>query len=161
MRSWCGSDALARDPPFDEAIRLEEHVDLSLMIREGGGTLWLEPQSIVTYLTPRLRPTDLPYYVLRWSDDWNRAGLVHLAQKWRLSPDDPWLDEKLSWASAHRFRWYWPYRSVPRRVMRRYGRTPGPVLLDRVAQPIALRNEARKRARGVAHRVVHAASWMR
>ena len=72
MRSSVRSDVLTREPPFDEAIRFEEHIDLSLMIREAGGTLWLEPQSIVTYLTPRLRPSDLPYYVLRWSDDWNR-----------------------------------------------------------------------------------------
>ena len=154
------SDALTHDPPFDEAIRLEEHIDLSLMIREAGGTLWLEPQSVVSYLTPRLKPSDVPYYVLRWSDDWNRAGLAHLAKKWRLSPDDPWLDEKTIWASEHRCRWYWPYRSVPGRVLRRYGRPAHPVV-DRVAQPLALRNEARQRAHTVAPRVVHAASWMR
>jgi GT2 family glycosyltransferase len=154
------SEALTRDPPFDEAIRLEEHIDFSLMIREGGGTLWLEPTSIVSYLTPRLRPSDLPYYLVRWSDDWNRAGLAHLAKKWRISSDDPWLGEKSAWASDHRLHGYRPYRSPFGRLVRRYGRKPHP-FIDRVAQPIALRNQDRQRAHNVAHRLAHAASWMR
>jgi len=154
------SDALTRDPPFDEAIRLEEHIDLSLTVREGGGSLWLEPRAIVTYLTPRLQPSDLPYYVLRWSDAWNRAGLAHLAEKWRISTDDPWLDEKTAWATTHRHRGYLPYRSPLKRLWRHYGREVRPIV-DRVAQPLALRYHGRRRFRELVPRLVHAASWVR
>lgn len=154
------SDALTQDPPFDEEIRLEEHMDLSLSIRGGGGTLWLEPRSIVTYLTPRLKPTDLPYYVVRWSDAWNRTGLAHLTQKWRVSPDDPWLAEKMSWASSHRLHGYRVYRSPLRRLLRHYGREPY-ATIDPVAQRVALRHHARKQTRTRGARIIHEASWAR
>ena len=154
------SEALTGTAWFDEEIRLEEHIDLSLSIRERGGALWLEPRSIVTYLTPRLRPSDLPFYVTRWSDRWNEVGLAHLAAKWRLSPDDPWLSEKTAWASTHRLRGYLPYRSPFTRVLRHYGREPHPVV-DRVAQPVALRHHDRRRLRSGAPRLAHAASWLR
>ncbi len=153
------SDALARDRWFDEEIRLEEHLDLSLTIREGGGTLWLEPRSIVTYLTPRLEPSDLPFYVTRWSDAWNRVGLAHLGEKWRLSPDDPWLVEKAVWASTHRLDAYLPYRSPFTRLLHHYRREPHPIV-DRVAQRVALRHHARRRMRSGGPRVAHAASWL-
>ena len=154
------SDALTSEISFDDEIRLEEHIDFSLTIREQGGALWLEPRSIVTYLTPRLQPSDLPFYVTRWSDAWNHVGLAHLAAKWRLSPDDPWLAEKAAWASTHRLRGYLPYRSPFTRLLRHYGREPHP-LLDRVAQRVALRHHARQRARSTGPRLAHAASWLR
>jgi GT2 family glycosyltransferase len=154
------SDALTSEPRFDEEIRLEEHIDFSLTIREGGGALWVEPRSIVTYLTRRLQRSDLAYYVTRWSDRWNQVGLAHLAEKWRISPDDPWLTEKAAWASEHRLRGYLPYRSPFTRLLRHYGREPHPIV-DRVAQPVALRHHAIRRARRAGPRLIHAASWLR
>ncbi|MEX1007634.1 MAG: glycosyltransferase [Acidimicrobiia bacterium] len=153
------SDALTGGSCFDEEIRLEEHIDISLTIRDGGGTLWLEPGSIVTYLTLRLDPSDLFFYVARWSDAWNRVGLAHLAQKWRLSRDDPWLAEKAAWASNHRLHGYLPYRSPLTRLLRHYGREPHPVV-DRVTQRVALRYHAKRRLRSPAPRLAHAANWL-
>jgi GT2 family glycosyltransferase len=151
------TDALSASSPFDEAILLEEHIDFSLTIREQGGTLWLEPRSVVTYLTPRLHPSDLLFYVLRWGDAWNRAGLEHFAEKWRVANDDPWLAEKDAWAVTLRRRGYLPYRAPLTRLLRRSGRAPDPVH-DRVAQRVALRHHARQRRDNPGARVVHSAS---
>ena len=157
------SAALA-DGGLDEEIRTEEHIDLALTIRARGGTLWLEPESIVTYITPRrLPPSDLLFYVARWSEAWSRSTLTHLAEKWRLSSDDPWLVEKAQWVSAHRLGCYYGYYTVPaplRRLSRRWHRVIR-VITDRVAQRVAVRHYTKQREKHDGPRVVHAASWLR
>jgi glycosyltransferase involved in cell wall biosynthesis len=153
------SDALGGGAWFDEQVRLEEHVDMSLTISGAGGTLWLEPRSIVSYLTTRLQPSDLPYYVAVLGEAEGRRGLAHLTAKWRLSPDDPWIGEKLDWAGVLRRRGYKPYRSPFTRILRRYGREPRQIV-DRLAQRIAEPYYDRSRARGTGARLVHAASWI-
>ena len=153
------SDVLTREAWFDEEIRLEEHIDISLAIRDAGGTLWLEPQSIVTYLTTRLQPSDFPYYVASLSDAPSAVGLAHLAEKWRISRDDPWLAEKANWGSNHRLRGYLPYRSRFMRLLRHNGREPH-LVVDRLVQRVALRHYAKRRLHSPGSRLVHAASWL-
>jgi len=74
---------------FDEGLlSTREHVDLSLSVAEHGGTLWFEPDAVVVWsATAGLRFSDLPYYMLRWSDDWGRASLEHFRRKWNLAYD--------------------------------------------------------------------------
>jgi GT2 family glycosyltransferase len=153
------SDVLGGGAWFDEEIRLEDHVDISLTVRAGGGTLWMEPRSIVTYLTTHLQPSDLPFYIAVLSEAPSRVGLAHFAEKWRISRDDPWLTDKVDWGSILRLRGYWPYRSPFTRLVRRYGREPRQ-LVDRAAQPVALRYHAWRRRRSGPPRLVHAASWL-
>lgn len=75
---------------LDEALlSTKEHVDLCMLVAEAGGTVYLEPESLVTYVPgPPLNWTDLHYYMLRWSDRWELESLKHLRQKWNLSEDE-------------------------------------------------------------------------
>ena len=76
--------------PFDEAyLASSEHLDLSLMVLDNNGSIYLEPASIVTYLAPPpLALSDIPYYTLRWSDEWAIASEQHFHRKWNLEFDD-------------------------------------------------------------------------
>ena len=56
--------------PLDEALlSTRQHLDLCFRVREAGGTVWFEPNAVVTYVVPpSFAWTDIPYYLLRWSD---------------------------------------------------------------------------------------------
>ncbi|MDB5971337.1 MAG: glycosyl transferase family 2 [Hydrocarboniphaga sp.] len=80
-------------PPFDEAmLATKEHLDFCMSVRALGGSIVFEPASMVTFMLPcparPLRPTDLPFYFLRWSDDWQHRSLDHFRRKWRLGKTD-------------------------------------------------------------------------
>jgi GT2 family glycosyltransferase len=70
----------------------KEYIDLALTVAKFNGSVYLEPASIVTFRThfpaPPLKFYDLPYFMLRWSDAWERASLRHFCQKWNLAEDD-------------------------------------------------------------------------
>lgn len=77
------TEVARRDGMIDPHIlNTREHVDFCLNVAEAGGTIWLEPDSIVTYLhdTPLSR-SDLPYFMLRWSDAWERRSIEHVIAK--------------------------------------------------------------------------------
>jgi GT2 family glycosyltransferase len=87
---------------LDEAmLGTREHVDLCLAIREAGGTVWLEPNAVVTQQAPPpVAWSDIPYYLLRWSDDWTTSTIRHFHHKWNLEG----YDEELvrTWLRPHR-----------------------------------------------------------
>lgn len=57
-------------------LSVHEHVVLCLNARAAGRGVYLEPASVIRYsLEGRLRPSDLPYIALRWSDDWTARTL--------------------------------------------------------------------------------------
>lgn len=66
----------------------KEYLDFCMTVTQAGGTVYLEPASVVTFLThppaPPLVWTDLPYFMVRWSDAWELASLQHFQQKWDL-----------------------------------------------------------------------------
>lgn len=66
----------------------KEYLDFCMTVARSGGSIYLEPASIVTFLThppaPALQWEDLPYFMVRWSDDWERKSLIHFQQKWEL-----------------------------------------------------------------------------
>ncbi len=97
-------DAYERLGPLDEGLMSAlEHVDLCLAVREAKGTVYTEPESVVTYVPPPpFRGDDLRYFLLRWSDAWNRASLERFAEKWRLPADDPKLLSIAGWLRHHR-----------------------------------------------------------
>lgn len=74
---------------LDEAIlNTKEHLDFCMNVSEAGGTVYFEPASIVTYVPgPPLEWTDVPFYMLRWSDAWQLASLERLRSKWSLAED--------------------------------------------------------------------------
>lgn len=75
---------------LDEAIiNTREHVDFCITIAQAGGTVHLEPASIVTYVPgPPLEWSDIPYFMLRWSDAWELTSLHRLRDKWNLTEDE-------------------------------------------------------------------------
>lgn len=79
--------------PFDEAmLATKEHLDFCMSVRALGGSIMFEPAAIVTFMLPNparpLLPSDLPFYFLRWSDDWQHRSLDHFRRKWRLDKTD-------------------------------------------------------------------------
>ena len=76
--------------PLDEGFCCtKEYLDFAMVVTRAGGSIYLDPASVVTFLThppaPRLRWIDLPHFSLRWSDAWERASLQHFQKKWNLA----------------------------------------------------------------------------
>ncbi|MDJ0691594.1 MAG: glycosyltransferase [Xenococcaceae cyanobacterium MO_188.B32] len=102
------TDVFKKLPLLDEEIvSLPENVDLCLSVREAGGKIYFEPNSIVTYSTcggtpPPATSADWPYFLLRWSDAWNRGSLEHFRRKWNLTKNDPYIQGQSKWITNHR-----------------------------------------------------------
>ena len=79
-------DVIDRLGPLDEGLlNTREHLDLCIQIREAGGTVWFEPASVVTYKSPPpLEPRDVPFFLLRWSEEWTLRSLRHFAAKYGI-----------------------------------------------------------------------------
>ena len=74
------TDTFKRLGPLDEEIlNTREHIDLSLAVREAGGTVYFEPTSIVTYLHDER---------LHWSDEWLGLSLKRFQEKWNVVEDE-------------------------------------------------------------------------
>jgi GT2 family glycosyltransferase len=83
------TEIFARIGSLDEALlNTKEHVDLCMLVARAGGAIYFEPTSIVTYVPgPPLAWSDMPFYMLRWSDAWELASFRRLREKWNLSED--------------------------------------------------------------------------
>jgi GT2 family glycosyltransferase len=75
--------------PFDEAmLNTKEHLDFCMAVIQAGGTVYFEPASLITYVPgPPLKWSDVPFYMLRWSDAWELASLNRMREKWDLAED--------------------------------------------------------------------------
>lgn len=89
---------------FDSKLTAtKEYIDLAMTVARAGGSLWIEPKSRVTFLThppqPVLKLSEVPYFMLRWSDAWEYDSLKHLADKWGLVEDEYFTRryERLGW----------------------------------------------------------------
>jgi hypothetical protein len=87
-------DAIEQLNGFDEGYTsYHDHRAFGLAIRQAGGTLYMEPDAVVLLIeTPRLAWTDLPLYLLRWSDAWLRPSALHFSHVWGVSVDDYGLE---------------------------------------------------------------------
>ena len=97
-------DFLSAHGGFDEQLlATKEYIDLAMTVARAGGSIWLEPESRVTFRThppqPVLSLSELPYFLLRWSDDWQLRSLKHMIHKWDLIEDEYFLNRysKLNW----------------------------------------------------------------
>ncbi len=89
----------------EEFLSTSEHVDFCLLVREQGGSIYFEPNSVISYVVPPpFQFSDLPYFLWRWSDAWNQQSLEHFRDKWHLRSDDPFITNKLKWLNRHRQR---------------------------------------------------------
>lgn len=72
----------------ERMLSTRENLDFCMAIAAAGGTIFIEPRSRITYLPPnRMAFVDVPYFALRWSDDWDLASFEHFRSKWNLEED--------------------------------------------------------------------------
>jgi hypothetical protein len=73
-----------------------------MTIQQAGGTIYFEPASVVTWMAPPpLAWSDLPFFLKRWSEEWNRSSLEHFDRKWALQEDQRRLVQ-LAWLTEYR-----------------------------------------------------------
>jgi hypothetical protein len=96
-------EAFARVGPFDERfLSAREHLDFSMTIRQAGGAIYFEPSAVVTWMAPPpLAWSDLPFFLRRWSEKWNRASLECFDQKWALNEEER-RRVQLEWLTEYR-----------------------------------------------------------
>lgn len=90
-------DLFERIDDMDERLlSAREHVDFSLRTTRTSAAIYVEPSAVVTYVPPQqLASSDLSYFLLRWSDEWERASLMHFQQKWQLCEESAYLRRRL------------------------------------------------------------------
>jgi GT2 family glycosyltransferase len=72
----------------ERMLSTRENLDFCMAVREAGHEVWFEPASRITYLPPvKFRLADVPYFALRWSDEWDLSSFRHFQKKWRLADD--------------------------------------------------------------------------
>ncbi len=96
-------EAFERVGPLDERLlSVHEHLDLCMTIRQAGGPIYFEPAAVVTWMAPPpLAWSDLPFFLRRWSERWNRASLEYFDQKWALN-EDARRSVQLEWLTDYR-----------------------------------------------------------
>ncbi|MBN9415210.1 hypothetical protein ABS71_02415 [bacterium SCN 62-11] len=95
------------EPLREELLSLHEHLDLCLSVQARGGSIYLEPASQVTYLTPPPFDTaDIPFFTLRWCEAWNRSSTLYFKARWQVVsiPTEEDDVDALVWARGHRRR---------------------------------------------------------
>ncbi|MGL5807612.1 MAG: glycosyltransferase family 2 protein [Xenococcaceae cyanobacterium] len=75
-------------------LSTREHIDFCLNVTQSGGKIYCEPDSVVTYVTGKLEWSDLPFFFLRWSDEWELESLAHFKQKWDLTGQDKYFKKR-------------------------------------------------------------------
>lgn len=89
-------DLLERTSGFDESLwNTREHLDLCLAARALGEEVWLEPAAVVAYVPgPPFALSDLPFFLLRWSEARSLSSLARFHGKWgfELRPAETNLD---------------------------------------------------------------------
>ena len=144
------TDAFRTIGPLDEGLLgiVETHADLCLLVRRAGGSVWFEPNSIVTYVPPPpYRWSDLPYFLLRWSNEWTAGGRARFTEKWDLPEDCPDLTRHDWWVLSQRLRWAYPLWPILRVVgMQRRNRVAGRLmkLVDALVTRRIIRQQTRQ-----------------
>jgi hypothetical protein len=125
------TELFERMGPLDEGLlSVQEHADFFLTAQELGVTAFLEPRSVVTYVTAeRLAPSDLPYFMLRWSVRWTTASMARFNAKWGF---DRRGHNPIGWANHHRRTALEPFfrMKLPPVAERRFNRTLIPFSLE-------------------------------
>lgn len=81
------TDFFERTGLLDEALlNLHEERDICLLAKQQGNGVYMEPKSVVTYVAPPpLEWWDLPYFMLRWSEQWSVDSVRHFNRKWDIA----------------------------------------------------------------------------
>jgi len=72
--------------PLDEGLMsTREHIDFCMTVTRCGGTVYMEPKAIVTYVPGSLAKSDMLFFMLRWSDKRHYASLKNFKAKWNFT----------------------------------------------------------------------------
>lgn len=96
------ADTLKKLGMLDEELKSHhEHYDFSLAVLENGGEIYFEPASIIRYnVAGEWLVSDLPYFSLRWCDEWNLSSLDHFYRK-RSYAKGAEYSISLDWVALH------------------------------------------------------------
>jgi GT2 family glycosyltransferase len=97
-------EACLRTGPLDEQLfSMHEHEDFCLAVRKCGGSVYFEPDSVITYISPPpFAWSDLPYFMLRWSEAWNSHSHDHFQNKWGVAKNDRYIAMAREFSRNHR-----------------------------------------------------------
>jgi GT2 family glycosyltransferase len=90
--------------PLDEAFgAAAENIDLCLLARGLGESVYVEPDSVVSIVAGEgVLLGDTDFWAVRWSEAWFASSMRRFAEKWRLPPDASFLRDY--WSQFHRYR---------------------------------------------------------
>jgi GT2 family glycosyltransferase len=141
---------------FDEDYTsYQAHRDFSLDVHAAGGLVYFEPDAVVVLVgPPPLAWSDIPMFLLRWSDAWLQPSIRHFARKWRLDENDYMLQGGVRFRNIERRKLFQPAQRAAQRLLGWRGRRVADkcidALFERVLEPtvIARLERTRLRARG-------------
>lgn len=116
-------DVIEKLGAFDEGLKTAcEHLDFALSVRDAGGEVYVEPTSIVTYVTPPpFEWYDFPFFLWRWSDRANQDTINHFCSKWNISSNGGYGSGILRWCKSHRYLAWKPLETRYRRLFPKRG----------------------------------------
>jgi glycosyltransferase involved in cell wall biosynthesis len=148
------TDVFAKLGPLDERLlSFLDHVDFCIGVAQAGGGIYLEPAAVVTHLAPPpYAISDLPCFLLRWSDVWMEPSFRHFAQKHRLDLTDDDFNDHRRFRDGHRLRLLGRARGAMRRLTGARGldaadRFVTNVVFNRILERTVVRSLERQRSR--------------
>jgi GT2 family glycosyltransferase len=91
----------------EKLLSTREHIDFCMSVTNAGGTVYCEPASVVTYVPEsHLHWSDLPFFMVRWSDAWEIASLEYFATKWNLPTNDKYFKKRYKRMGYRRYQGY-------------------------------------------------------
>lgn len=146
------TDLVRQLSPLDEdLISHLDHDDFCLRARKAGAAIYSEPKAIVAHLTPPpLSASDVPYFLLRWSDAWLDASVGHFSAKYGVKLDDDGLRGHYRYRDGHRRRIMAGRRHIRKvcgsRALSLFDRTVDGLIFNRLLERTIVRSQERRRA---------------
>ena len=109
----CATHIFEKIGSLDEQISsFGDHDDFVRNVQIANGSVIFEPNSIVSFHDPGtnmsvIEKTDLPFFLLRWSDEWNFGSVDRAAKKWGLADDCHWISHAKHWVQLRRRKSYY------------------------------------------------------
>ena len=79
----------------EKLLSTREHIDFCLTVTNAGGRIFCESDSVVTYVPAKnFALSDIPYFLLRWSDAWELSSLKRFRKKWDVTKKDKYFRKR-------------------------------------------------------------------